>query len=77
MCGVSIPAGLHSFAIVDKKYGVFFNRFIFDNVGSMICVDMFAVSYTHLIQRMYGIAMNRHLRHVGDEYQWNIGVHLT
>lgn len=42
MCGVSIPAGLHSFAIVDKKYGVFFNRFIFDNVGSMIYVDMFA-----------------------------------
>ena len=38
MCGVSIPAGLHSFAIVDKKYGVFFNRSIFDNVGSMIYV---------------------------------------
>lgn len=40
MCGASIPAGLHSFAIVDKKYGVFFNRSIFDNVGSMMYVDM-------------------------------------
>lgn len=42
MCGASIPAGLHSFAIVDKKYGVFFNRSIFDNVGSMMYVDMSA-----------------------------------
>lgn len=42
MCGVSIPAGLHSFAIVDKEYGVFFNRSIFDNVGSMMYVDMSA-----------------------------------
>ena len=40
MCGASIPAGLHSFAIVDKKCGVFFNRSIFDNVGSMMYVDM-------------------------------------
>ena len=41
--------------------------------GEGVVVD----GFEYEIQRMYGIAMNRHLRHVGDEYQWNIGVHLT